>query len=189
MIDPYDLGGDGGLEAEEPGPAPRPDRPPIPIVVPPPAPATAESRWSEGRASLITVVLIAAIVGLLVGNIWQAWRDRTPTPSPDPPAPIAAYDPAFVPFGKAYAKALGPAFAKALEDGAKLLDSGQSRTPAEDTTQAAFKANREADFEKLIGPEIEKVSPDDVPDEQLTPEQNKALARAMRGLAKGASSP
>lgn len=187
MIDPYDLG--GGLEAEPPSPPPRPDSRPIPIVIQPASPTIPGSLWSRVRGSLVPVLLVAAIVGLLSANLWQLWRDRAPTPAPNPPTPIADYDPAFVPFGKAYAKALGPAFAKALEDGAKLLDAGQPRTPAEDTTQTAFKANREADFEKLIGPEIEKLSPTDVPDEKLTSEQNKALARAMRGLAKGASNP
>jgi hypothetical protein len=109
-----------------------------------------------------------------------------PVDPPSPPSPPVDYDPAFVPVGKALAAQFGPDFGKALEDGAKLLDAGQGRDSAEETIRAAFTANRRASFERIAGAALGKVVPPTTPDAKLTAGDRKALARAYRGLRKGA---
>lgn len=113
--------------------------------------------------------------------------DPPPPPPPPPPVPIGDHDPAFVPLGRALAVQFGADYAAAVEDAARMLDAGQSRTMALGTVAKAFADARSRTFDRIVTPALDKVAPANVADKDLTPEQQKALAKAIRGLAKGAA--
>jgi hypothetical protein len=125
--------------------------------------------------------MIAVLVGVLG---WEFYKGR---PSPTPPTPVADYDPAFVPIGRQLAAKFGADYASAVEDGCKLLDSGQTRTMANETIAKAFSTNRQASFDAVATNALAGLVPASKTDKDITADDRAKIARAYRGLAKGAS--
>jgi hypothetical protein len=154
-------------------------RPVAPTPVRPVAPA-APFNW-KGIAPWAATVLLALAFGGYV--LWDRHDER---PGPTPPTPVADYDAAFVPIGKDLAKAFAKDFAESYEAGTKLLAAGQSRQAAADTASHEFSTARQKTFDALASPALAKVIDPGKAEDKITPEERTALARARRGISKGA---
>lgn len=164
-----------GLTPDPPRPiAAAPAVAPVPVAVV----AAPTQPWGTARFVVLLVVVGACSLG---SGLLFAWlftrRDDTPSPGD--------YDRRFVAVGKAYLSDLGPAYATAWEDGAKVLDAGQSIGMALDTVAKSWEANRKVAGNKRLTPELNKVVAESKPDSEVTSEDRAALAKAYRGLAKG----
>lgn len=87
--------------------------------------------------------------------------------------------------GKAYPGHLGKAYAAAWEDGAKLLDSGQSVAMALDQVKTSWEANRGATFSKYVQPAFASIIPEGMDEKEILPGERQELAQAWREFAKG----
>lgn len=160
-----------------PGPTPTPRPVPTPAPIPTPTPKASPSLWQAAPWFVMTLV-VAGVLG------WEVYKGRTPSPTP---TPVADYDPAFVPIGKRLAAQFGGDYASAVEDGCKLLDSGQTRSMANETIAKAFSANRQSSFDSIATSALSGLVPASKSDKDLTSDDRAKIARAYRGLAKGAS--
>lgn len=160
-------------------PKPKPTAP-----VPGPAPKVDIKLPVSALGCLEIGGLFAIVVAITVGATawWLGGRGDGPTPTP-----ASAIDPRFVPVGKAYIKDLGVAWGASLEDGAKILDAGQPIGMADDAVAKAWEANRKSAFNAHVTPELSKVVEQGKDEKSVTPADRSALAKAYRGLAKGAS--
>jgi hypothetical protein len=162
------------------------DPPATPAAKPQTAPVIANVTVSHRRT--ILELAVAALVGaglvlvaLVVAALWFGGFSPAPTPTVE-------IDPRFVSIGKAYVNDLGIAWGASLEDGSKILDAGQPIGMADDAVAKAWEANRKAAFNKRVTPELSKVVEQSKDEKTVTAADRSALAKAYRGLAKGASS-
>ena len=133
------------------------------------------------RGTLFTIVLSGLFGAILaVGFSAWLWSPEGPSPSPSPP-----HDPHFAKLGHTYLPELGKAYAKAWEDGAKVLDAGQNLTTALNTVAEAWSTNRTQIFDKIVTPEFGKVIAESKKDADITPLERSAIAAAWRGFAIG----
>lgn len=151
---------------------------PAPVVAPVVVPAK-----NHETLKFIAILAVCAVCSLGSGLMFAWLLSGRDGPAPTP----GDFDPRFVSVGKAYLHDLGSAYAPAWEDGAKILDAGQSIGMALDATAKAWEVNRKAAFNKRITPELSKVVEQSKDDKDVTPEDRAALAKAYRGLAKGLS--
>ncbi|AGA28406.1 hypothetical protein [Singulisphaera acidiphila] len=167
------------LDGLEPDPPPSLGRA-VPTPTPyPVAPAVVPVK-SHDALKFGAILVFCAVCSLGSGLLF-AWllSERGDRPSP------GGYDPRFVAVGKAYLGDLGSAYGLAWEDGAKILDAGQTIDMALDTTAKAWEANRKAAFNARITPELSKVVAQGKDAASVTSDDRAALAKAYRGLAKG----
>lgn len=163
-------------------PRPIQPAPAAPVVTPAPVgyslapPLPAKSRETLKFVALLVVVAVCSLSsGLLFA--WLFTRHDSPGPGD--------YDRHFIAVGKAYLGDLGPAYASAWEDGAKVLDAGQPIGVALDTVAKSWEANRKAAGNKRLTPELSKVVEQGKDEKEVTTGDRAALAKAYRGIAKG----
>jgi hypothetical protein len=128
--------------------------------------------------TLFTVV-ISSILGAFVSFGVFVWIN-SPIPKPSPP-----HDARFVALGKSYLAQLGKSYARAWEDGAILLDSGQGLSTTLEAVSKSWTSNRTQLFDQVVTPEFGKLLPESTGDPDVPPQARAALAAAWRGFALG----
>lgn len=101
------------------------------------------------------------------------------------PTPKGPVDPRFVAVGRAYAGQLGKAYASAIVAGAADLDAGKPVSDAIKAIGQGWDRNRQALFDHVLAPELDKIVPESTKDADVTASQRAALVSALRGLAEG----
>lgn len=165
---------DSLLGASTPIPAPPPDVPPP--VIPPP---TITPVTSGPNMVLIGVLFVAALLLEGLGIVWFTRQPSSPSPGD--------IDASFVSIGRTYRTPLAEAYGKAWDDGAKLLDAGQTPEAALNAVATSFQSNRLAAFQAAIKAPLNSVIPDGTDPAKITDAQRAAYAKAFRGLRKGLS--
>ena len=113
-------------------------------------------------------------------------RHRRVAPNPrwrkcGPTCPTTRTSPA----GPSLSASACPAYARAWDEGAIALDSGQPVSAALDLVAKNWTSGRTALFDKLVAPEFAKIVPESIKDSDVTPQERTALAAAWRGFAVG----
>jgi hypothetical protein len=101
------------------------------------------------------------------------------------PRPEAAVDRRFVAIGRSYRAELAGVYARAWEEGARVLDAGQAPEAALEAVAKAWDSGRVAAFERVVTPELARVVAEGKPAKDVTAEDRAKLAAAWRGFAQG----
>jgi len=135
--------------------------------------------FPTGR-TLVTVIASALVGGSVAFGVseWLRTHDRSSPPQPPHDAHFAA-------LGRAYSPQLAEAYARAWDQGAIAVDSGQPISAALDLVAKSWASGRTALFDKLVAPEFGKIVPESVKDSDVTAQERTALAAAWRGFAVG----
>ena len=87
--------------------------------------------------------------------------------------------------GHAYPHQLGKEYAEAWEEGAKLLDAGQSIEKALGQVHTSWDSRRTTLFEQVVTPKFNAVVSETKPEADITTEDRRSLAKAWREFASG----
>jgi hypothetical protein len=136
--------------------------------------------WFPTGRILVTVIASALVGGIATFGGSQ-WLERHGGAKPVEPS----RDPQFVALGRAYLPQLGQAWARAWNEGASAVDSGQPISAALDLVGKNWTASRTSLFDKLVAPEFAKIVPESIKDSDITSSERAALAAAWRGFAAG----
>jgi hypothetical protein len=136
--------------------------------------------WFPTRRTLVTVIA-SALVGASVTFGIAAWlQTHDGANAAQPP-----HDAHFAAVGRAYLPRLAEEYARAWDQGAIALDSGQPVSAAVDLVAKNWTSGRTALFDKLVAPEFAKIVPESIKESDVTPQKRTALAAAWRGFAVG----
>ena len=128
-------------------------------------------------ATCCRLLFVAALVGAAVGVTYHlAHRGDKPAPA-DALAKVA----------KDYGSGLQKAKANGWRAGAAALRGGASVADAQVADQAAFKASRESDFERVVRPQLDALLPEGA--DAITPEMRVQLAAAFEKMANAIDPP
>jgi hypothetical protein len=130
-----------------------------------------------------TLAFVAALVSATIAICVEEYRQR----GHSPPTPESPADARFVSVGRDYKSGLGKAYASAIVAGASDLDAGKPISDAMKAIGQGWDRNRQALFDQVVAPELNKVFPEGGKDADVTASQRASLVAALRGLAEGLS--
>jgi hypothetical protein len=136
--------------------------------------------WFPTGRTLVTAIASALIGGSITFGVSALLRIHDGANAAHTP-----HDAHFAALGRAYLPQLAEAYARAWDQGAIALDSGQPVSAALDRVAKNWTSGRTALFDKLVAPEFAKVVPESIKDSDVTPQKRTALAAAWRGFAVG----
>lgn len=91
----------------------------------------------------------------------------------------------FARIGRSYRTELDEVYARAWDDGAAALEAGAGRKAALDHVVQAWKAGRVDLFERAAAKKMDAIVPESKGDKEITAAENRKLAEAWRGFARG----
>lgn len=136
--------------------------------------------WFPTGRTLATVIASALVGGIVAIGGFQWIQTYHGTKPVQPPR-----DAHFAAVGRAYLPQLAQAYARAWNDGATALESGQPISAALDLVGKNWTSDRTALFDKVVAPELATIVPESVSDADITVQERAALAAAWRGFAAG----
>lgn len=130
------------------------------------------------RQRLFSFALDAVLVTAVLGAGFWAGR-REPT------GPVAPYDRALVPIGRAYAGIVLSTYATAWNQAADGIATGKPVADSLAALKTAWEAERAKQYQATVSPSFWAIVPENAAEASITPAQRAALAAAFRGFAKG----